>query len=205
MSACSARCVKNSRSFQQVATILVSVFVLMAGNFLVGQTASPTDLQFHKFQPKVSPEQAASGAPSQGTLPNGISVTAAQQMLALQREKNSRTPAQQKVDSNVLYTIRMLGGKPAAPGVSYLYTGVDLDANNNIVVDMVANVTDTLLEKIITSGGRVLYVNRALRSIRAIISPEQIENIAASPDVIFISPKQGSMTQEKPVLGLISI
>ena len=55
-----------------------------------GQTASPTDLQFHKFQPKVSPEQATSGAPSQGTLSNGISVTAAQQMLALQREKNSR-------------------------------------------------------------------------------------------------------------------
>ena len=72
---------------------------------------------------------------------------------------------------------------------------MDLDASDNIVVDMVANVTDSLLEKITTSGGQVLYVNRALRSIRAIIPPEQIENIAASPEVIFISPKQGSMTQ----------
>ncbi len=168
MSASFARCVKP------VATILVSVSVLMAGNLLAGQTASPTDIQFHKFQPAVSPEEATSGAPSQGTLSNGIGVTAAQQMMALQREKNSRTPAQQKIDSNVLYTIRMLGGKPAAPGVSYLYTGVDLDASDNIVVDMVANVTDTLLEKITTSGGQVLYVNRALRSIRAIIPPEQI-------------------------------
>src|SRR5580704_14880979 len=151
MSASPSPRIDVTRSFPQVATILLSLFVLMAGNLLAGQSASPTDLQFHKFQPKVSPEQAASGAPGQGTLSNGISVTAAQQMLALQREKNSRSPAQQKIDSNVLYTIRMLGGKPAAPGVSYLYTGVDLDASDNIVVDMVAKVTDALLEKITTS------------------------------------------------------
>ena len=204
MSASPSPRIEVTRWFPQVATILLSLFVLMAGNLLAGQSASPTDLQFHKFQPKVSPEQAASGAPGQGTLSNGIGVTAAQQMLALQREKNSRSPAQQKIDSNVLFTIRMLGGKPAAPGVSYLYTGVDLDASDNIVVDMVAKVTDALLEKITTSGGQVLYVNRALRSIRAIIPPEQIENIAASPDVVFISPKQGSMTHGKQAVGHIS-
>ncbi len=204
MSASRGPSVISARSLLRVATILLCLFDLMAGNLLAGQSASPTDLQFHKFQPKVSPEQAAVGAPSQEMLPNGISVTAAQQMQALQQEKYSRTPAQQKVDSNVLYTIRMLGGKPAAPGVPYLYTGVDLDVNNNIVVDMVATVTDVLLAKITTSGGQVLYVNRALRSIRAIIPPEQIENIASSPDVIFISPKQGSMTQGKQALGHFS-
>ncbi|MGA9391889.1 MAG: S8 family serine peptidase [Candidatus Sulfotelmatobacter sp.] len=178
-----------------VTGTLVSIFVLLASSILAGQTPKPTDLQFHKFQPKVAPERQVAGAPGQGTiLPNGMSLTAAQQIQALQQEKNSRTPAQQKIDSNILYTIRMLAGKPAAPGVSYLYTGVDLDASNNIVTDIVANVTDSLLQQLAAAGGQVLYVNGALRSIRASIPPEQIETLAASPDVIFISPKQGSMT-----------
>ncbi len=41
---------------------------------------------------------------------------------------------------------------------------------------------------------KVLYTNATLRSIRAIIPPDQIESIASSPDVIFISPKQESRT-----------
>jgi hypothetical protein len=133
-----------------------------------------------------------------------MSLTAAQQMLALQQEKASRTPAQQKVDSNVLYTIRMLAGQPAAPGVSYLYTGVDLDASNNIVADIVANATDSLLELLTNAGAQVLYVNRDLRSIRATIPPEKIETIAASPDVTFIWPKQGSMTARNEAVGHIA-
>ena len=192
MSASVRRRLQKTRSCEQVRTILVGICVLVSVNLLAGQTS--TDLQFHKFQPKVSPEKQALSLPNLGKLPNGLSITAVQQMLALQQEKDSRTPAQQKIDSNVLYTIRMLAGKPAAPGVSYLYTGVDLDANNNVVADIVANVTDSLLEQLTASGAQVLYVNRALRSIRATVPPEQIEMLAALPDVIFISPKQNSTT-----------
>ncbi|MHB8217734.1 MAG: S8 family serine peptidase [Candidatus Sulfotelmatobacter sp.] len=204
MSASLDRCVKKTRSIQQDATILVGVFVLVAGSVLVGQTSTPTDLKFHKFQPKVAPEEAASSTNSQPIPPNGIGLAAVQQMLALQEEKASRTPAQQKIDSNVLYTIRMLAGKPAAPGVPYLYTGVDLDANDNIVADVVANVTDSLLQRLTASGAQVLYVNRALRSIRASIPPAQIEALAASPDVIFIWPRQASSTTGAHAAGTIS-
>lgn len=204
MSASGTPWVKNTGSFEYGKTILVGVFLLMAASLLVGQTPTPTDLQFHKFQPKVAPERAASGTQSQATLPGGVSLTAAQQMQALQQEKASRTPAQQKIDSNVLYTIRMLAGKPAAPGVSYLYTGVDLDTHNNIVVDIVANVTDSLLEQLTASGAQLLYVNRDLRSIRATIPPELIENLAASPEIIFVSPKQGSMTVGNEPVGHIA-
>jgi hypothetical protein len=202
MSTSCVRCGENTRCFQSVATILV--FVLMAGSVLAGQTATPTDLRFHKFQPKVAPGQESPGAGSQAILPNGMSLAAAQQIQALQQEKASRTPAQQKIDSNVLYTIRMLAGKPAAPGVPYLYTGVDLDAKNNIVTDIIANVTDSLLGQITAAGGQVLYSNRALRSIRAIIPPDRIETLATSPDVIFIWPRQGSMTAGTHAVGPIS-
>jgi hypothetical protein len=191
------------------ATAILTLFVLMASHLLAGQTAKPTDLEFHKFQPKVSPEKASpekavSGAQNQAASPDGIGPVAAQQMLSLQQEKASRTPAQQKVDSNVLFTIRMLAGQPAAPGVPYLYTGVDLDANDNIVVDIVATVTDELLQLITAAGGQVLYTNRELRSIRATIPPQQIEKIAASSDVVFISPKQGSMTQGGSPVGSVT-
>lgn len=194
---------RDFRSVGLVATILLLLFVLTQSIPLAGQTAksAATDLQFHKFQPKVAPDQAVSPGTNQGQTVNGMSVTAAQQMQALQQDKASRTPAQRKIDSNIIYTMRMLAGQSAAPGVPYLYTGVDLDEKDNIVVDMVANVTDELLQRLADAGAQVLYTNRALRSIRATIPPAQIEGIAALPDVIFISPKQGSMTSRvEPVL-----
>jgi len=192
---CRSRSHGEVRSLGPFVMAWLAVFVLLAGIPLAGQTATTTDLQFHKFQPKVAPERAIPAEAKAGGSGNEISVTAAQQMQALQQEKASRTPAQKKVDSNLLYTIRMLAGQPAAPGVPYLYTGVDLDDKNNVVVDIVANVTDQLLQQLNAAGAQVLYKNRALRSIRATIPPAKIEGIAASPDVIFISPRQGSMTR----------
>src|ERR1700747_901615 len=93
---------------------------------------SATDLHYHKFQPAVPPEQAIPPSATSGQSVNGMSAFAAQQIQALQRDKMPRTPAQVKMDSTLLYTIRMLAGQPAAPGVTSLYTGVDLDENNNV-------------------------------------------------------------------------
>ncbi|MBZ5684882.1 MAG: S8 family serine peptidase [Acidobacteriia bacterium] len=190
-------CAFCRRSERSLGAGLLSVFILLASTTLSGQAPKPTDLEYHKFRPKVAPEPMASSALNQATISNGISASVLQQMQALQLEKMSRTPAQQKIDSNVLYTVRMLAGKDAAPGVTSLYTGVDLDASDNLIVDMVANVTDALLSQLNSAGAQVLYTNRALRSIRASIPPQTIENIAASPDVVFISPRQGSSTRQE--------
>lgn len=178
-----------------VSALLVPQFSLIPGAALLAQRAqgSVSDLVFHKFQPKVSPEAAAAAAPlaqHQGPAANGMSAFAARQVHMLAAEKKSRTAAQQKIDSNVLYTERMLQGQDAAPGVLSLNTGVDLDAKDNIVVDMSAHVTESLLSKLSSAGVKILYSNASLRSIRAIIAPGKIEEIAASPDVIFISPRQ---------------
>src|SRR5580700_10629532 len=176
-----------------------SLFLLVAvgtGGVTLAQTlaGSVTDLQMHKFQPQEAPERAAESASTGDRTAgaNGISHFAAYQMGALQQEKYSRTPAQQKIDSNILYTERMLQGQAAAPGVPFLYTGVDLDASNHIVVDMVANVTDSLLSSLSAVGAKILYSNVGLRSILATLPPDKIEEIAALPDVIFISPRQES-------------
>jgi hypothetical protein len=194
-------CVFWRRFRQSLSAVLLIVLTVVATGTLLGQTPKPTDLQFHTFQPKVPPERFVPSSAQQGTASSGISTGALQQIQGLQQEKMSRTPGQQKVDSNVLYTVRMLAGKEAAPGVTSLYTGVDLDANDNVVVDMVANVTDPLLSQLNSVGAQVLYTNRALRSIRASIPPQKIENIAALPDVVFISPKQGSSTRQQERSG----
>ncbi|MGH9704819.1 MAG: hypothetical protein ACRD4K_15700, partial [Candidatus Acidiferrales bacterium] len=153
-----------------------------------------TDVHFHKFMPAVPPEQSAPRATAQMPSSTGLSAFAAQQVLALEQDKDSRTPAQQKMDSNLLYTVRMMRGEAAAPGVPSLYTGVDLDDNNHIAVDITANVTDRLLNQLKSAGALILFSSVNFRSIRAILPPDQIENIAASPDVTFISPKMGSLT-----------
>jgi hypothetical protein len=188
--------IRRSRSCYLATKLVLALSIVAATLTLsaqVGQDIS-TDLHFHKFHPKMAPDRAAPAAKSQVQDASGITPAAAQQMQALEEEKNSRTPAQRRIDSNVLYTTRMLLGKAAAPGVPSLYTGVDLDEHNRVVVDIVANVTPQLLQQLQSARALVLYTNPALRSIRAIVPPEQMENIAASPDVIFISPKQESAT-----------
>ncbi len=154
-----------------------------------------TDLKFHKFVPPTPPENNVSAsAARQATTPDALNSAAVQQMQLLLQEKSSRTPAQQKIDSNILYTIRMMSGQPAAPGFQSLYTGVDLDDNNRIAVDIIANVTPQLLQQLQTAGALVQDSHPEYRAIRALIPANQIETIAALPDVSFIGRKVQSMT-----------
>ncbi len=176
----------------------VTTLLLLRGISLSNAQA-PTDLQFHRFQPKVAPDLVASTAESSSIGSNALSAAAAQQIQALQLEKAARTPAQRKIDSNLLYTSRMLAGEPAAPSVPYLYTGVELDSANNLAVEMVANVTDDLLDRLTAAGVQVLHVNRQLRSIRAMVPPQQLEPVATMPEVVFISPRQRFATRGENV------
>src|SRR5262245_1089791 len=141
--------------------VVLNVFLIVAcSRYLNGQAAQDvpksTDLQFHKFQPKVAPDRAIPSSAKSGQAIDGVGAYAAQQMQSLQEDKAARTPAQRKIDSNLIYTTRMLAGQPAAPGVPYLYTGVELDEKNNVVVDMVANVTNQLLKQLTAAGAQVL-------------------------------------------------
>jgi hypothetical protein len=187
-----------------ISAVAFTILILTASAPLFAQTTRPsgTDIQFHKFVPVVPPENSkfAAANPSDRAQVNAV---VSQQIQLLMQEKASRTPAQQKIDSNVLYTIRMMRGQQAAPGVTSLYTGVDLDQNNRIVVDIVADVTADLLQQLQSAGALVLSSYKDYRAIRAIIPAEQIEIIAASPDVTFIGRKAESIVSRMklPVSG----
>jgi hypothetical protein len=156
-------------------------------------TGAGTDLRFHKFQPPVAPENALTSAAAQAS-PDAL---AQQQILALEQDKTSRTPAQQKIDSNVLYTVRMLAGQPAAAGIPTLNTGIDVDNANNLIVDITANVSNQLLRQLNAAGALVWYSNAKFHSIRAVVPSNQIETIAAWPDIVFIAPKAESLTASR--------
>ena len=174
--------------------ILFLVFTTAVG----AQTAQDSqgtgiDLRFHKFQPTVAPENALSSAASQAD-PSAVTH---QQILALEQDKASRTPAQQKIDSNILYTVRMLAGQPAAAGIPTLNTGVDVDNANNLIVDITANVSNELLKQLSSAGALVWYSNARFHSIRAVVPSNQIETIASWPDILFIGPKAESLTASR--------
>jgi hypothetical protein len=167
------------------ALFMISSSSVLRAQVLQNAPGSATDLRFHKFQPTVQPETAVAAGITQVQ----ADALATQQIMALEQDKASRTPAQQKIDSNVLYTVRMLAGKAPAPGIASLNTGVDVDDSNNLIVDIRANVTSSLLQQLNTAGALVWYSNPRFHSIRAVVPSAQIENIAALPDVTFIGPK----------------
>src|SRR5205823_1831610 len=83
-----------------------------------------------------------------------ISVAARRQIAALLADKSSRTPAQRKLDSNLLWKIKQLRRDPiATSAVPSLRTDVALDIGGQTTVDITADVSDALLDQIRALGG----------------------------------------------------
>lgn len=179
---------------------------LVAGLFLAGvagffaetasgQNPAGVDVRTHKFQPKVAhdltsrqvSENSANGS-------SAMSPAAARQINALIQDKQTRTPAQRKLSSKLIYTARMLQGLPAAPGVDSLETGVEVDDEGKVLVDITAEVTDSFLRQLKGEGAYIYSSHPAYHSVRALVPAARLETIAAWPSVIFIRPKQEAMT-----------
>lgn len=193
--ACSlmSRSLPNIRILSVVALALFLVVTGSQDSHAQSAQSRGVDLTTHKFQPKVSPSRIApSGEPA--TSQSGIGASAAQQINALLVDKAARTPAQKKISSRLIYTSRMLRGEPVAAGVPFLDTGVDVDDNDNMLVDITADFTDDFLDRLKATGAYVLYSFPADHSVRALVPANQLETIAAWPNVIFIAPKQEART-----------
>src|SRR5260370_4568492 len=87
-------------------------------------------------------EQAPAGQPPATDIAPG----ARAQIAALLAEKESRTPIQQKIDSQLLYEIKMARGQAIAPGGDTLETGIDRAADPSTVVRVPAPVDDGLFD-----------------------------------------------------------
>src|SRR5262249_41100688 len=99
-------------------------------------------------------------------------------------EKAKRTPAQQKINSQLLYEIYRRRGEARQQGVPSGATGVRIDARGRTVVDVRAvPVTEALQRTIRTLGGTILSVSPEHQSILARVPLLKLEALAADSTV----------------------
>jgi len=107
---------------------------------------------------------------------------------ARQTEKEARTDAQKKLDSQLLYEVYRKRGEAEQKGVPPGPTGVKIDARGRALVDVRAPVSAALQKRIRRAGGVVLSVSVRHDSTIARIPLLQLETIAADPAVRAIVP-----------------
>ena len=122
--------------------------------------------------------------------PARLSPQVVAQIEALTAEKLSRTPAQRKMDSQLIYAAKMARGERIASNVATLRVNLpDVNARG-VVIDIRADVSDALLDQLRRLGADVINVSGAYRHIRARVGLGQIEAIAGLPEVAFVRPKE---------------
>src|SRR5262245_23138617 len=124
----------------------------------------------------------------------GISPDALAQIDALLREKESRTSAQQKIDSQLLYELRMEGGAPIADGIFAIETDLPYAPDGHIVVDIAIQPGSDLAARLTSVGLDVESASPDGTSVRAHINVADVEALAADPTVIFVQPRQTAIT-----------
>ncbi|MBY0279813.1 thrombospondin type 3 repeat-containing protein [Candidatus Binatia bacterium] len=123
----------------------------------------------------------------------GISPEALAQIDALIREKESRTGTALKIDSGLLYELRMGRGEAIAQGVRTLETDVVEEDDGRVEIDVTADVDPSLLAQLEALGAEVVHAVAMQRSIRLRVELEDVEAIAALPGVAFVQPKQDAV------------
>ena len=131
---------------------------------------------------------APAAAQSKGSPPGDARARMEAQIRAFKREKASRTPAQRKISSRLLYASRMRRGLPVAEGVPTLRSRVPWAADGTTLVDLRADVSQALLDAIAAHGGRVESAHERYGAVRAHLPADALESIAARADVRNIRP-----------------
>ena len=129
-----------------------------------------------------------------GCILSGIAVARAQdsgkntrkQVDALLEEKSNRTPAERKIDSQLLQAIKEAGGQKMAEGTQLERADVRREKNGLVMVDIDAVITDDFLEKIKQMGGEIVFPSKQYKTVRAKVPLSVIKKIAAFDQVKFI-------------------
>ena len=117
-----------------------------------------------------------------------------QQLQALQTEKASWTPVQQKINSKLLLATKQRLGQAMAAGMPALRQTTRVDLAGMVLVDIKATVTDALLARIAALGGQVVNSFANFSAIRARVPLAQIQALAAEAAVRSIRPADRAMT-----------
>jgi hypothetical protein len=105
---------------------------------------------------------------------------------SIRAEKLSRSPAQQKLESHLLFAARKDRGEDPVPGVPSLLAGVATDEKGRVTVQIRAGINSDLLAQIEKHGGVVLNIFPDDAIILAALPLQRIEKLAERDDVKFI-------------------
>jgi hypothetical protein len=140
----------------------------------------------------VSGGRPASAAPAPQE--PGVSPEALAQIESLIAEKESRTGAERKLDSQLVYELKMQRGQWVADRVREVETDVEYVDDGRVVVDIKADVSPGLLSQLRAGGAEIIETVASADSVRASAPLDNLEAIAALPGVHFIQPKQEAET-----------
>lgn len=184
----------SNLAHRSIAKLLTYSLVIMA--LVIATPAQRPGLPGER-NPIATPADQPADANQPSDASRQISPDVARQIAALDDEKASRTPAQQKIDSQLLYAAKMFRGLEVARGVPTLEVDVNLEDDGRVVVDITTMVNGEILKAIKANGGEVLVTSPEYQTIQARLPITQLENIASLPQVRFIQPKQTYRTSQR--------
>ena len=140
-----------------------------------------------------------------------ISPTATRQIESLIQEKESRTPIQKKMGSQLWYALKMERKQSITPLVPTLDVETIKDAQGLVAVDIISATTsiDPILDFVKRVNGRIQSAHSRFRSVLAYIPILEAENLATLREVHFaelwVKPqnnsKHSTATESSPKAG----
>jgi hypothetical protein len=106
-------------------------------------------------------------------------------------EKATRTAAQKKIDSQLLYALKQKRGEKR--GVPTEPIKLDLDQKGRALVDITGKISPQISNQIQKLGGIVISEEPQYHTMRARLALEKLEALAGRKDVSFIAPAAQSM------------
>ena len=126
-----------------------------------------------------------------------MSDRARQQIEALMQEKATRSAGRQKMDSRLIYGIKMHRGEQIAPGVDKLEVKLPKNQSGEVIIDISASVNKQLLNKLKQAGAKVISSFPEYNTVRAEVSLDAVDSIADMPEVNYVQPMQEAMTSQE--------
>jgi hypothetical protein len=146
----------------------------------------------------------AAPQPPPDQLAADISPEALAQIDALLAEKDARSAAQRKIDSQLIYERKMEAGQPVASGIWAVETDLPYADDGHLVVDVRARVSSSVASRMPASGIEALFASADGSDVRAHLNIDQVEALAADPDVLFIQPRQEASVSGQATTNLVA-
>jgi hypothetical protein len=177
---------RKTRSLLFALLVIACAVAVSAGNLLPNRSF------------RVSAQQGNGNTPgSNGRGAVQMSDRARQQIEALMQEKATRSAGRRKMDSRLIYGIKMHKGEPIAEGVDRLEVRLPKNEQGEVIIDISASVDKQLLKKLKQAGALVINSFPEYNTVRAEVSLDAVDAIADMPEVNYVQPMQEATTSQE--------